>query len=82
MKIYQDACVNQLQLSDSFAYTGIDDRVDSLVVTCWEMAYLLAHLCVILYCGFVTFPCGVLGQVYLIVLIPDLCLLTYFDDFA
>ena len=29
-------------------------------------------------CVFVTFPCGVLGQVwYLIVSIPDLCLLTY-----
>ena len=28
---------------------------------------------------FVTFPCGVLGQVwYLIVLIPDLCRLSYF----
>ena len=28
--------------------------------------------------GFVTFPCGVLGQVwYLVVLIPDLCSLTY-----
>ena len=31
------------------------------------------------YCIFVTLPCGVLGQVwYLIVSIPDLCLLTYF----
>ena len=31
------------------------------------------------YCGFVTFPCGVLGQVwYMIVSISDLCLLTYF----
>ena len=31
------------------------------------------------YCDFVTFSCGVLGQVwYLIVLIPDRCLLTYF----
>ena len=37
-------------------------------------------LCVIFYCIFVTFPCGVLGQVwYLIVSIPDLCLLTYFN---
>ena len=33
--------------------------------------------CMLLY--FVIFPCGVLGQVwYVIVLIPDLCLLTYF----
>ena len=31
-------------------------------------------------CDFVTFPCGVLGQVwYLIVLIPDLCCLPYLE---
>ena len=31
-------------------------------------------------CEFVTFPIGILGQVwYLIVSIPDLCTLTYFD---
>ena len=30
-------------------------------------------------CDFVTFPCGILDQVwYLIVLIPDLCHLSYF----
>ena len=30
-------------------------------------------------CDFVIFPCGILGQVwYLIVLIPDLCRLSYF----
>ena len=30
-------------------------------------------------CDFVTFPCGLRGQVrYLIVLIPDLCCLSYF----
>ena len=30
-------------------------------------------------CDFVTFPCGILGQVwYLIVFIPDLCCLSYF----
>ena len=30
-------------------------------------------------CDFVTFPCGILGQMwYLIVLIPDLCRLSYF----
>ena len=29
-------------------------------------------------CDFVTFPCGILGQVWhLIVLIPDLCRLSY-----
>ena len=49
-----------------------------LVVTCWEMADLLALVCDV--CVFVTFPCGMLGQVwYLIVLIPDLCHLSYFD---
>ena len=52
----------------------------SLVVTCLERADLLALLFVMFYCAFVTFPCGILGQVWcLIVLIPDLCLLS---DFA
>ena len=36
-------------------------------------------LFVMSYCDFVTFPCGILGQVwYLIVLIPDLCSLHNF----
>ena len=49
------------------------------VVTCWERADLLALVRGV-FCEFVTFPCGVLGQVwYLIVSIPDLCLLTYSD---
>ena len=48
-----------------------------LVVTCWERADLLALVCDV-YCDFVTFPCGILGQVwYLIVSIPDLCPLTF-----
>ena len=35
------------------------------------------------YCVFVTFPCGVLGQVWcLIVWIPDLCLLSYLINMA
>ena len=34
---------------------------------------------VMFYCDFVTFPCGILGEVcYLIVSIPDLCHLSYF----
>ena len=38
---------------------------------------LLARLYVKFSCVFVSFPCGVLGQVWcLIVLIPDLCILT------
>ena len=44
-----------------------------LVVTCWEMAELSA-LVGDVYCTFVTIPCGILGQVwYLIVSFPDLC---------
>ena len=44
----------------------------------------LSSLGVVLFvmynCDFVTFPCGILGQVwYLIVLIPDLCRLSYFQ---
>ena len=32
------------------------------------------------YCIIVTFPCGILGQVwYLILTFPDLCHLSYFD---
>ena len=53
-----------------------------LLITCWERADLLALLSVMFFCVFVTFPYGVSGQVwYLIVLIcidPDLCGLPYF----
>ena len=54
----------------------------SLVITCLEKADLLALLCLRFLCVFVTFPYGVLGKVwYLIVSIPDLCLLLSFDCF-
>ena len=50
-----------------------------LVVTCWVRADLLA-LVGDVYCIFVTFPLGILGQVwYLIVSFPDFCRLSYFD---
>ena len=50
------------------------------MVTCWERADLLALLYVMFYCVFITFPNGVLGQVWcLTVSIPDLCLLSYFE---
>ena len=55
----------------------------SLVSSCWERADLLALLCAIFSCVFVTFPYGILGQVwFLIISILDLCLLPYFktDD--
>ena len=50
-----------------------------LVVTCWERADLLA-LVGDVYCNFATFPCGILGQVwYLIVwFLVDLLNLSYF----
>ena len=55
----------------------------SLVVTCLEMAGHLALLYIMFYYVSVTFPRGVLGQVcYLIVSIPELCLLTYFHRIA
>ena len=39
----------------------------------------LALVCAV-YCDFVTFPLGILGQVwYFIVSIPDHCCLSYFD---
>ena len=50
-----------------------------LVVTCCERADLYALDCDVKLC-FVNFPCGILGQMwYMIVSIPDLCLLSYFD---
>ena len=43
------------------------------------MADILALLCVIFPDVFLTFPNGVLGQVWhIIVSIPDICLLRYF----
>ena len=51
------------------------------MVTCWERAELLALLFVVFSCAFVTFQFGVLGQAwYLIVSIPDLCILSYFVE--
>ena len=48
-------------------------------IKCWvsrERADLLALVCDV-YCDFVTFPFGILGQVwYLIVSIPDPCCLS------
>ena len=53
-----------------------------LVVTCWERADLLL-LFVMFNCVFVTFPYGILGLVwYLIISIPDLCCLSYFNGYA
>ena len=49
------------------------------MVTCWEGADLLALVCYVLLCS-CHFPIGILCQVWcLIVSIPDLCPLSYFD---
>ena len=54
----------------------------SLVVTCWKMANLLALLYVNFFFVSVTFPYGVLDRVwYLIIWIPELCLLFYFEKY-
>ena len=48
-------------------------------VTCWEGTDLLALVCGVLLCD-CHFPIGILGQVwYLIISIPDLCTLAYFN---
>ena len=55
----------------------------SLMGTCWERANLLSLLYVMFSCVFVTVPCSVLGHLwYLIVLVPDLCLLLYLMSIA
>ena len=53
--------------------------IAALLSPAGKRADLLPRLYVKFSCVFVTFQCGVLGQVlYLIVSIPDLCLLNYF----
>ena len=52
-------------------------RSHLFIAPLWS-ADLLALVCDV-YCGFVTFPFGILGQVwYLMVSAPDLCRLSYF----
>ena len=66
-------------LISASAIRYLESIISRLVVTCWERADLLA-LVGDVYCIFVTFPCGILGQMwYLIVSFPDLCRLYYFD---
>ena len=63
----------------SHAFVSVDC---CLVVTCWERADLLA-LVGDVHCIFVTFPFGILGEVwYLIVSFPDLCHLSSFKTMA
>ena len=70
--------MDHLRLFVSCVYHAFASVHCYLVVTCLERADLLA-LVGDVYCNFVTFPCGILGQVWnLIVSFPDLCLLSYF----
>ena len=54
------------------------------IAALWSPAWkgLTSWLLFVMFnCVFVTLPCGILGQVlYLIVSIPDLCRLSYFDN--
>ena len=68
---------NMFKPSSNFFYFRVCHPVVSvpcsLMVTCWER---VGSLVCDVSCVFVTFLCGVLGQMwYLIVLIPDLCFL-------
>ena len=66
-------CIFLSFVSHAFAFVHC-----CLAVTCWERADLLA-LVGGNYCIFVTFPCGILVQLwYLIVSFPDLCRLSNF----
>ena len=74
--------ISDLCLLSDFSYTVLSVAC-SLVVTRLEGAELLALLCEMFSCVFVTFQCGVLGQVwYSIVSILYLCILLYFDYLA
>ena len=60
---------------DSYGFASVHC---CLVVTCWERADLLV-LVGNIYCIFVTFPCGILCQVWCsIVAFPDLCCLFFY----
>ena len=64
---------------DLFCYNVLSVHC-SLAVTCMERANLFVLLYVIFSGVFVFVLWGVLGQVwYLIILIPDLCCLPYFN---
>ena len=53
-----------------------------LLIPCGHLlgkGWPLSGDCYCIFCIFATFPCGILGQVwYLIVSFPDLCRLSYF----
>ena len=60
-------------------YQTVMSVSSSPLATLWKRADLLAFLYVMSSCVFVTFPFGVLGQMwYLIVSIPVLCIFSLF----
>ena len=72
----ENLCLKEGQTSVGLVclYYTVLSVLCSLVITCWETAYHLSLLCIMFPCVFVTFPYGVSGHVwYLIVAIPDLC---------
>ena len=72
VQVYQTCMLVGVRLTDMTPGLSVQC---SLEVTSWERA----NLCDVLV-WFVTFPCGVLGRAcYLVVSIPDLCLLTYLE---
>ena len=80
--IFTDCSKAMLLLWIFFCYlcfTFVFIILKCLFLACRERADILTLLCVIFPCVFVTFPYGVSGKVwYLIVSIPDRCLLFYF----
>ena len=67
---------------ESFCYLCLSVILSPLFLAAlqWVKADLLALLYVMFSCVFITFPFGVLGQVwYLIVSIPALCILLYYE---
>ena len=51
-----------------FVFVMLSSANCSLVITCWERVDLLALLCVVLSCVFVTFPYYIPGQVWYLIL--------------
>ena len=74
---HQHKQTNKQKLIDKREPLGMSINIETLKgLTSW-LLYVMFN------CVFVTFPCGILGQVwYLIVSIPDLCRLSYFETTA
>ena len=72
------SCVDPFYYYLCFTFVFLILSCRFLVITCLERTDILALLCMMFLCVFVTFPYGVSGQVwYLIVSIPDLRLVSF-----